>query len=190
MSIREQIDALGDYIQKAKSIPVLDTKLLDTDYLMNALQDLYQTIPEEILKAENIVKDQEEKKAEFEKNSEELMTRTKEECERLLNNAREEAKRILDQDELTNMVEEEARRIKTEVLAEVESVRKQSLADARELKQKAMLESQKVKAEAEQYADDLLNHIDTTLTELKSSVKSGRRMLSDLKEQDLLETSQ
>lgn len=198
MSIYNKIDEIGEYIQQAQVIPVLNQKLLDTDYLMKCLEELYASIPQEIKDSRDILEKQEAQKADIERNNKELLEKTKSECEKMLQQARNEASRILDENELKNMVEEEARRIKSDVLeeadairkevvSEVDEIRRRSLEHARELEEKARYQAKSIKQDAENYAEEVLNHIDSNLMQIQSVTKNGRKFLSDLKEKDLLQ---
>ena len=51
MDIFSKLDEIGEYIEQAKNIPMINQKMIDPEYLMRAFEDLYATIPEEIKEA-------------------------------------------------------------------------------------------------------------------------------------------
>jgi len=180
---------MGEYLENAQTVPLLNTKMVDTERMMRALEALYASIPEEIKKSEEILSTQKETEAKLDQQSKEMLDKAAAECAKVLGEAKTEAERILNQDRLKEMVEEEAKRIKKEVLVEIEEMRQDSLNQARELQKKAILESQKIKEEAESYAEQIFRHLDLNLAELQVAAKNGRRFLADLKEKDLLEVA-
>ena len=100
MSIYNKIDEIGEYIQKAKVVPVLNQKLLDVNYLMRALEELYAAIPAEIKEANESLKIIKEQEAQVKEESERMLARAKDECEKMIEMARMEAQRLIDEDEI------------------------------------------------------------------------------------------
>lgn len=200
MDIYSKIDEIGEYVEKARVVPWVNQKMLDTEYLMRMLEELYASVPQEVKDAK-IIKDEEAKRrAELDKYAQEMMTKSQAECERILRAAKEESERILDEDHLKQMVEDEARRIKREVLEEVEAIKHQAIEEAqdmsraalehaRELERKSMTRARKIKIDADQYAEEILNHIENNINEVLTINKNGRKFLTELKERDILEPS-
>ncbi len=200
MDIYSKIDEIGEYIEKAQVMPVINKKVLEPSILMKALEDLYAAVPQEIKEARQALEETDKRKAEAEAYVNEIISKSKEEAEKILRSAQEESARILDEHNLKQMVEEEAKRIKREVLEEsedlkrqvveeTEHVRRQALEHARELEKKALTRARKIKSDADQYAEEILNHIEANLTQIQAINKNGRKFLSELREKDVLESS-
>ncbi len=200
MDIYSKIDEIGEYIQKAKTVPWMNQKILDTEYMMRMLEELYASIPQEIKESKTLLEEEQKRRAELDKYAQEMMLKSQAECEKILRAAKEESERILDQDHLKQMVEDEARRIKREVLEEVENlkasaieeaeqIRRVALEHARELERKSKSRAHKIKTDADQYAEEILNHIESNINEVLSVNKNGRKFLTELKERDVLDTA-
>lgn len=198
MSIYNKIDEIGEYIQKAKVVPVLNQKLLDEAYLMKALEELYAAIPAEIKEANESLKAIREQEAAMKVESENMVNRTREECEKMLNMARMEAQRLIDEDEIKAEAQEHAKSMHAEVmtqieemksqsLAEIEHIRKETLEKARDFEEKAFEQAKQIKINADQYAEEVLNHIDQTVTELQQAARSSRRFMVEHSEKDILQ---
>lgn len=195
--IYEKIDEIGEYIEQAKVIPVINQKLLDVNYLMRALEELYAAIPAEVKEAREVLRDAKIKQEEIQKQTEELMGKTKKECEKMMTIAQTESRKMVDQHEIRSMAEEQARsiqsqvieeieRMRDEALQEIEDLRKETLEKARSLEERAMHRAHEIKAGADKYAEDVLNHIDTTVSQIQSVSKSGRKYFIDHSEKDLM----
>ena len=76
MSIYDKIDEIGEYIQKAKVVPVLNQKLLDVNYLMRALEELYASIPSEIKEANESRKQLKQQEEQMQTDAEALKEKT------------------------------------------------------------------------------------------------------------------
>lgn len=198
MDIYSKIDEIGDYINKARNVPWMNQKVLDTEYMMRMLEELYASIPQEIKEAKTVIDEETKRKEELDKYAQEMMNKSQAECERILRAAKEESERILDENHLKQMVEDEARRIKREVLEEVEAIKHQALEEAegmrraalehaRELERKSLTRARKIKIDADQYAEEILNHIENNINEVLTINKNGRKFLTELKERDVLE---
>lgn len=198
MSIYNKIDEIGEYIQKAKVVPVLNQKLLDEAYLMKALEELYAAIPAEIKEANESLKSIKQQEAQIKLDSENMVERAREECEKMLNMARMEAQRLINEDEIKAEAQEHAKSMHAEVmtqieemkshsLAEIEHIRKETLEKARDFEEKAFEQAKQIKANADQYAEEVLNHIDQTVTELQQAARSSRRFMVEHSEKDILQ---
>ncbi len=200
MDIYEKIDEIGEYIDQAKVIPIINQKLLDVDYLMKSLEELYASVPAEVKQAKEFISKLKEREEELERHAKELMERTKAECERLMTIAQTESRRLIDNHEIRSMAEEQARHIQTQVIeqieymrneaaVEIEQIRRESLDKARELEDAAVKQSRKVRIEADQYADEVLSHIESTLAQIQAIGKNSRKYFVNHREQDILERS-
>lgn len=198
MDIYSKLDELGEYIEQAKILPIINQKVLDADYIMQCLQDIYACIPQEIEDGKSIKAEQATREAELHQNAEELMQRTKAECEKLMTEARNNAEKLLNEDEIRAQAEaeakgiqkevvEEAERVRREVMDEVDEIRRRTIDQARELEARAQERAQRIKTDADRYAEEILNQIDGNISQIQSINKNGRKFLADLKEKDLLE---
>jgi hypothetical protein len=195
--IYEKIDEIGEYIEQAKVIPVLNQKVLDVNYLMRALEELYASVPAEIKEAREVLRDAKIKQEEIQTQAEELMNKTKRECEKMMAIAQNESHRLVEQHEIRSMAEEQARMIQSQVIEEIEAMRreafqeieelrKETLEKARMLEERAMQRAHEIKAGADKYAEDVLNHIDATVAQIQAVSKSGRKYFIEHSEKDLM----
>ena len=198
MSIYDKIDEIGEYIQKAKVVPVLNQKLLDVNFLMKSLEELYAAIPAEIKEANESLKSIREQETAMKDESEKMLARTREECEKMIDMARMEAQRLIDEDEIKTEAQEHAKTMHAEVMAQIEEMKSQSLAEiehirketlekARDFEEKAFEQAKQIKANADRYAEEVLNHIDNTVAELQAASRSSRRFMVEHSEKDILQ---
>ncbi len=198
MSIYNKIDEVGEYIQKAKVVPVLNQKLLDVNYLMRALEELYAAIPAEIKEANESIKAIKEQEIKVKAESENMLERTRQECEKMIHMARMEAQRLIDEDEIKAEALEHAKSVhgqvmaqieemKSQSLAEVEHIRKETLEKARDFEERAYEKARQIKYNADRYAEEVLSHIDSSISELQTVSRSTRRFMVEHSEKDILQ---
>lgn len=198
MDIYEKIDEIGEYIEQAKVVPVINQKLLDTNYLMKALEELYAMIPTEVKEAKELLVKQKEREEEINNYAKELMDKTRSECEKLMQVAQSESQRLVDRHEIRSKAEEQARYIqgqileqveqmRTETALEVDHIRREALGRARELEEAAVNKAREVKLESDLYADEVLGQIENTLTQIHALSKNSRKYFANRREQDVLQ---
>lgn len=124
------------------------------------------SIPEDIKEAELILRRREEIQADAQRRA-----------DRIIADAQNEANRILSESELLRAVEQKAAKIKEEVINDCEDIRNKAMSDAENLRIQAHEEAQKIKEGAENYAEQILNNIDTDLTQLQQIVHNGQAFL-------------
>jgi hypothetical protein len=198
VDIYEKIDEIGQYVEQAKIVPVLKQKMVDASYLMKMLEELYASIPAEIKEAREVLAKQNDEYEKIKKESETLLVKTKTECEKLLTMAQVESQRLVDNHEVRSMAEDQARRIQAEVMEEIELMRQHAIQEIEEmrkhafdkiqsLEESALHKAREIKIGADQYAEDVLNHIDATVSQIQSVSKSGRKYFIEHREKDILE---
>jgi hypothetical protein len=198
VDIYEKIDEIGQYVEQAKIVPVLKQKMVDASYLMKMLEELYASIPAEIKEAREVLAKQNDEYEKIQIESQTLLAKTKAECEKLMTIAQTESQRLVDKHEVRSMAEDQARRIQTEVMEEIEMMRQQAIQEIEEmrklafdkiqsLEESALHKAREIKIGADQYAEDVLNHIDATVSQIQSVSKSGRKYFIEHRERDIIE---
>ena len=109
MDIFSKLDEIGEYIEQAKNIPMINQKMIDPEYLMRAFEELYAAIPEEIKEARQLIEKRDRELAEVRKQADDLLNRAKQECETMLVRAKEQAEKLLDESQIKKSAEYEAK---------------------------------------------------------------------------------
>lgn len=197
MDIYQKIDEIGEYIEQARVVPVLNQKLLDVEYLMKSLEELYSMIPADVKEAREFLAQLKQREAQSQAAAQELMNKTKQECTRLMEIARIESQKLIDGHELRQQAEEQAKQIRAqtfeeieairnETLLEIEQIRRESLERARELEEVSHARARELRIETEQYADEVLTQIETTLSQVQAVSKNCRKYFASHREKDIM----
>ncbi len=196
MDIYNKLDEIGKHIEESKTLPLFNQKMVDGEFLMNTLEEVYASIPVEFTLAKEIIKNQENTYETNRLKSEELLNKTKHECETLVTKAEEQAKSILDDNNLRDEAEKEAkklfgdcasqaREIERETNQKCEELRRDALEKAKMIEEQAIQRANRIKAEADQYAEQILNHIEkNVLSQLETIQVNGKKHFAELKEQN------
>jgi cell division septum initiation protein DivIVA len=116
----ETVDELTTVIENARSVPMSGSCMVPRDHLLDLLDDLRESLPEDVQAAGAIVEQRTEILQQAQEEAERLTGRTRGESEQLLGQARRQRDEILGT----------ARRQRDELLAEAQADAEQLLADA------------------------------------------------------------
>ena len=100
MDVLVLIDKLDDLIHNARSVPLTDSVMIDSEEIYDLLDQMRSTIPEEIKQARWIVKERQE-----------MLAEAKQEAERLLSEAQERAEKLAADTEVVRLAEKNAQQI-------------------------------------------------------------------------------
>ncbi|PMQ02293.1 MAG: ATPase [Dictyoglomus sp. NZ13-RE01] len=126
----ELISELKKLLEKSFVIPIIDRVIIDYDRLKSLINELDHILPNEIIEANEILK-----------NKDEIIDEAKKEAEAIVKIAREKADYLLNENTITQRAEKEAEEIKREaekyalsLLIKVEEILKKELAIIEEAK--------------------------------------------------------
>ena len=103
MDLAGRLQQLEEIVRDAKSMPLSSSALLNRDEVLEMIQEMQASLPEEIKQARWIVKDREE-----------LLGKARHEAERIVEQAREDQLRMARKEEVVQRATEEADRIVAE----------------------------------------------------------------------------
>jgi hypothetical protein len=100
MDLTARLQQLEDLVREAKSMPLSSSALVNRDEVLELIQEMKETLPEEIKQARWVVKDREE-----------LLGKARAEGDRVVAEAEEEQLRLARREEIVTRAKEEAERI-------------------------------------------------------------------------------
>ena len=133
------VDELSQVIENARSVPMSGSCMVPRDHLLDLLDELRESLPEEVQQAGAIVEQRTEILQQAQAEAERLTGRTRGESDQLLNQARRQRDEILGT----------ARRQRDEIIAEAQ-------AQADDLLAQAEAEAEELLAEARRLRDQLI----------------------------------
>ncbi len=121
----ETVDELTTVIENARSVPMSSSCMVPRDHLLDLLDDLRESLPEEVQAAGAIVEQRQEILQQAQAEAERLTQRTRSDCEQMLANVRRQREEILgvarrQRDELLGRAQEEAEELLEQAESEVE----------------------------------------------------------------------
>jgi cell division septum initiation protein DivIVA len=115
MDLAGRLQQLEEMVRDAKSMPLSSSALVNRDEVLEMLQAMQESLPEEIKQARWIVKDREE-----------LLAKARGDAEKLVEAAREEQLRMARKEEVLERAREEADRLVGEAEDQVRAMREEA----------------------------------------------------------------
>jgi cell division septum initiation protein DivIVA len=139
----ETVDELTTVIENARSVPMSSSCMIPRDHVLDLLDDLRESLPEDVQAAGAIVEQRTEILQQAQAEAEQLTTRTRDEAERLLEAGRRQRDELLgtarrQRDELLVQAQADAEQLVLEAEAEAEAL----IADGRRRREAMIAEAQ------------------------------------------------
>ncbi len=129
MDILQLIDRLEEIFNESRAIPLTHSVIVDEDRMLDIIDQMRITVPEEVKKAQQILTQRDR-----------ILAQAQEEAERTLNLARERAEQMVQQSTIVVEAQKEAERILNQAQQEADHIRRE--ADAYALQSLQRLEEE------------------------------------------------
>lgn len=171
MDLLHLVDRLEELVAEAQKMPIGNRVIIDRRRLLDLVDQMRVSVPQEVRDAQELVNDRDRIKRE-----------TEEESRLIIARAEEEVARRVDEHELTEVARDRARDISREAEVRLEERIQQANEDIqRRIEESRHLARQQMQA-ADEYARELLMRLDRQLLAFVGSVQSGIEQLEPERE--------
>ena len=168
LRVEECIDKLNELVEHAHTF--FGFALLKQESLFERIDRIRGSLPEDVNEAGRILRRRQD-----------IINNANYEAERIKNDALNEKNRILSESELLRAVQEEASIVREKLIAECEEIKNKAYSDAENIKMQASEEARRMREGAESYAEQLLNILETNLSQHQAVVKNGQKYIEQKK---------
>ena len=161
MSVNDILDEIENLVVEAKHLLFTNKSLVEENDLVRLVEDLRNELPLELKHAEEIVQ---EKQA--------IIDAAQAEAARIMEQAKNYAAKLTDENEIVIQAQEKAKAIMT-----------QTQAQEKEIMEKTMASSQQLRSDADQYANQVFDHLIANVGSALQVVQQAKAELNRGKEQ-------
>jgi F0F1-type ATP synthase membrane subunit b/b' len=161
------LDHMEDLLLGSTNIPFTPWVMVNADRLLPLMDRLREQLPHAIQDAQNLVNAQEA-----------LLEEARQQAIQLLQNAEHERHQILSESELMCAIQEEAQRVRTQMINELNALKADTLQYCEDVRRSAEEEAEEIRYAAKAYASEMLNTVDARLGELHQHLRSGVKQLN------------
>jgi hypothetical protein len=174
----QELSHLEELLLKSPRVPLTGKAMVAEDEIIEHLDFIRSRLPAALEVAQSIVNQQEV-----------ILSSAEQQAQRQLAAAQQQAFQLSNELGIVDRAKAEATEIHQGVMAEctaardqlrqeVEQVRRQHLQEMDHIRQQALAEAQEIRRGADEYADRVLQAIDSQLGEIQAKVRRGRQHLS------------
>jgi F0F1-type ATP synthase membrane subunit b/b' len=161
-----QIDLLEEKIIDNPRVPLTGKTMVNENELIEQIDAIRFNIPTLLKTAQEIID-----------NRDILLLEAQQQAENIVNEAHKRAYQIANELGIINRAEQEARHIRQMAIAEGENIKQQAMAEVEQMRQAAKTECQEIQTGADEYADRVLQQMETQLNSAIEIIHRGRQNL-------------
>lgn len=156
MTVEEILDALENLIAEAKRVPLMNKTMIDEMDFYHLLDEIRKELPLELQKAEQVIQE-----------SQRIIEDAREQAEETMQRAKRHAEDLVNRDEIVIAAQEKAKAI----IADAE-------AQERDIREKTMANAEKLRMDADQYANQVFDHLMGNLGNALEIIQQAKRDLN------------
>lgn len=162
----KSMERIEDLVLAGFSLPLTPWTVVNGDQLLPLLDHVRETLPEEVVQARLILERRDEIIADAQRKGVYTLEESKQQAEAMLNNSA-----------LMRAVEDEANKIRHQMMTEIEAYQKRARDEADAIRHAAMEDARRIREGADGYAEQVLSSLDKDLTSFHQVVKTGQQHL-------------
>lgn len=178
VDVEQELNRLEEMILSSFRIPLTGKTLVDEEKLLEQLDLIRLSLPDALNHAIAIINQKQE-----------ILLEAEEYGQQIVDAAQAKRVQILDENEIIYQAEKEAEQIRRQTQQECEAMMKQTLAEVElkrhqcqqeleEMRNQAIAQAQQIEQGADEYADGVLDNIETDLSQMLSIIRNGRQQLN------------
>jgi vacuolar-type H+-ATPase subunit H len=179
LDIQVQLDRLEETILESPRIPLTRKTLIDEEQLLDLVDSIRMSLPDTLVKAEQIIRQRKEILAEAENEAEEMIQAASRRAAQMLNEMPIRQQAELEATQIRQKVERECLELQQKTLAQIEQMRSQAEREIEEFRQTTIAECQNVQNGADEYADLVLSQLEQQLKDMLKIIGNGRAQLNN-----------
>ncbi|MEL6459200.1 MAG: DivIVA domain-containing protein [Cyanobacteria bacterium J06621_15] len=177
VDIQQELNRLEEIILTSFRIPLTGRTLVDEEKLLQQLDFIRLSLPEAFQEALLTIQQKEEILLEAEAYGQQMVEAAQAKRAQVLNESDIIRQAEQQTEQLTRQVQQECEQLMQETLDEIERKRRACQQEIEEMRRLAMEEAEQIAQGADQYADNVLEHMEHELNESLKIIRNGRQQL-------------
>ena len=137
MAVKNILDSIENLVVESRRMPLMNKSLIDESDLIHLVDELRRELPLELQKAERVMQERQE-----------ILDRANDEAAALIEKAKKYAAELVDKNEIVMQAEEKAK-----------AIMQQTKEQEREIMEKTMANAKQLRDDADQYANQVFDHL-------------------------------
>ena len=175
--IQEALNQIEESVLDSPRLPVMGRTMINEDDLLDQLDAVRLNLPSAFQEAQQLLEQRNEILGEAEQYAQEIITTAEKQAAAILNETTILRQAEQQAQQLRMQVEQECAALRSQTMMEIEQLQTQTKQECEELRKTAIAECHAIQTDADTYADQVLQRMETQFSEMLGVISNGRQQL-------------
>ncbi|MEB3829046.1 DivIVA domain-containing protein [Phormidium sp. CCY1219] len=177
LDIQRELNRLEEMILDSPRIPLTGRTLVDEEQLLEHLDLLRLNLPGAFQEVEEIIRHKDEIIVQAEQYAQEILDAAEQRANQILDEMGIVRQAKLEADRLRQQVQLDCEAAQEQTISEIENLRRQAQQELDEMRARAIAQAEGIERGADEYADSVLQNLESQLGEMLRVIQNGRAQL-------------
>ncbi len=175
--IQEALNQIEESVLDSPRLPVMGRTMINEDDLLDQLDAVRLNLPSAFQEAQQLLEQRNDILSEAEQYAQEIITTAEKQAAAILNETTILRQAEQQAQQLRMQVEQECAALRSQTMMEIEQLQTQTKHECEELRKTAIAECHAIQTDADTYADQVLQRMETQFSEMLGVISNGRQQL-------------
>ncbi|MEM9266728.1 MAG: ATP synthase F0 subunit B [Cyanobacteria bacterium P01_F01_bin.13] len=177
--IQDALNQIEEAVLDSPRLPVMGRTMINEDDLLDQLDAVRLNLPSAFQEAQQMLEQRNDILSEAEQYSQEIITTAEKQAAAILNETTILRQAEQQAQQLRLQVEQECAALRSQTMMEIEQLQAQTKQECDEMRKTAIAECHAIQTDADTYADQVLQRMETQFSEMLDVISNGRQQLYD-----------
>ncbi len=175
--IQDALNQIEESVLDSPRLPVMGRTMINEDDLLDQLDAVRLNLPSAFQEAQQLLQQRNELLSEAERYAQEIVATAEKQAATILNETAILRQAEQKAQQLRLQVEQECAALRSQTMLEIEQLHQQTTQECEELRKNAISECHAIQTDADTYADQVLQRMETQFSEMLDVISNGRQQL-------------
>lgn len=175
--IQDALNQIEESVLDSPRLPVMGRTMINEDDLLDQLDAVRLNLPSAFQEAQQLLEQRDEILSEAERYAQSIVTTAEKQAATILNETSILRQAEQQAQQLRLQVEQECAALRSQTMLEIEQLQTQTKQECEDLRQNAISECHAIQTDADTYADQVLQRMETQFSEMLGVISNGRQQL-------------
>ena len=175
--IQDALNQIEEAVLDSPRLPVMGRTMINEDDLLDQLDAVRLNLPGAFQQAQQLLEQRNELLSEAEQYAQEIVTTAEKQAAIILNETTILRQAEQQAQQLRLQVEQECAALRSQTMMEIEQLQNQTRQECDELRKTSIAECHAIQTDADTYADQVLQRMETQFSEMLDVISNGRQQL-------------
>ena len=175
--IQDALNQIEESVLDSPRLPVMGRTMINEDDLLDQLDAVRLNLPSAFQEAQQLLEQRDDILSEAERYAQDIVTTAEKQAAAILNETTILRQAEQQAQQLRLQVEQECAALRSQTMMEIEQLQVQTKQECEEMRKSAITECHAIQTDADTYADQVLQRMETQFGEMLDVISNGRQQL-------------